>query len=223
MRHKRSHDFFQEWLLRSESRKSKWLPAEDTNADTADSQLDHKIQHLRSQITDLIDQDTSLFEQFFALQDSIDELKAQMQQSDDSDGCFSSLASSTCSLVQADDPAEHDDVFEQSNQKGPTSMLMRQRVSYPPISRNRCRRSQTMTAVTENRDADEDDEGVDVLDRVVLRRLHSLHTQHYSTSGLTTVTDGGESSVSSLDSGISIPAKRNNNNRNNAKEREIFV
>lgn len=75
---------------------------------------------------DLAEQDTQLFQQFFALEDSIEELKTQMQSDDfydyyDSDDDFSSIASSSaCSVASVHEvvkPAtadvnEEDDVFE---------------------------------------------------------------------------------------------------------------
>jgi hypothetical protein len=74
---------------------------------------------------DLAEQDTQLFQQFFALEDSIEELKTQMQSEDfydyyDSDDDLSSITSSACSIASVHEvvkPAtadgdEEDDVFE---------------------------------------------------------------------------------------------------------------
>ncbi|CAB3385584.1 Hypothetical predicted protein [Cloeon dipterum] len=153
-----------------------------------------------------------LFEQFFALEESIEELKAQMHQSEGSEGsCFSSLNSSTCSLASVREAnvcsqdqtleEEDEDVFEPLSREDSAGVFVRQRVSYPPISRNRCRRSQTVSAGQQQKGEDED-EGVAGLEgRVVLRRLFSLPSYHAELKS-----DGGESSVSSLDSGVCLPA-----------------
>jgi len=74
---------------------------------------------------DLAEQDTQLFQQFFALEDSIEELKTQMQSEDfydyyDLDDDLSSITSSACSIASVHEvvkPAtadgdEEDDVFE---------------------------------------------------------------------------------------------------------------
>ncbi|KAF4532571.1 hypothetical protein B566_EDAN008495 [Ephemera danica] len=162
--------FFASWLRRSESLRGRW------QREAAPlSSFDHKIRHLRNEIAGLAAQDTQLFRQLFALQESIDELKEQFEGT----SSHSSSPSSRCSLSPAtssvhlhpDEPSSITSApacyYEEPNAMRNTSFIrespttpgnntprrqsleehtsfVRQRVSYPPSARNRCRRSQTL-------------------------------------------------------------------------------
>ncbi|XP_069693026.1 uncharacterized protein [Periplaneta americana] len=133
-----SRHFFVEWQLRNASRQARWSQESAPVLAPTPSQLHFdslhsKIQHLKSEIVSLIAQDMALFQQLFALQEAILELKEQLEYCPSSNE--SSPYDSPCSTLSSLSSSE-----SVSKCTKRSASFVRQQVSYPPIARNRSRR-----------------------------------------------------------------------------------
>ncbi|XP_033607220.1 uncharacterized protein LOC111864116 isoform X2 [Cryptotermes secundus] len=95
--------------------------------------LHNKIQGLKSEIVSLIGQDMALFQQLFALQEAILELKDELEYCPSSSE--SSPYDSPCSTLSSLSSSESGSKCTKHS-----ASFVRQQISYPPIKFNRSRR-----------------------------------------------------------------------------------
>ncbi|XP_047102799.1 uncharacterized protein LOC124721742 [Schistocerca piceifrons] len=133
--------FYDRWRRRNEALARRWLNeplCQEGQPPAIFHSLHCKIQLLRQEIASLVAKDTEIFEQLFALQEAVLDLKDQVDYSSSSESA-SPYQSPSSTRSNSSSEADRNVRTKRS------ASFVRQHVSYPPIKRNRSNRMKATT------------------------------------------------------------------------------